>query len=496
VLVAAAALGLGLASGVARSQPVRIVPSFGITESYSDNVEPTAGQPPQSSWVTSLVPGIRIDLAGVRVKGLFDAHVNYSAYASASRLSHTEKYLNSFVNVDIMEKWLFLDAHANIAPQNASAFGAPATAGASVTNPNRVETTTYQAAPYIRGHFSAFADYQLRFSETAVHTNDLATPDSRTSEWAGRIASPLAKTGWAVDGRALTLRNRVVGSLDDSRVRGSLTYAFDQAIHVSVSEGYEATDFAAAQRQTGTTPGVGLEWAPGVRTQFSGIYERRFFGSGHTLLFTHRTPLTAWRLASTKDATALPAQLQSTGMFSMAGLMEDLLTSAIPDPEARAQAVRRRLEATGISPTSALSSNVLTTRPFVFRETTASFALLGRVNTEGITLSSREQRTLGDVAGLPGAGGDENFRQNGVDANVAHRLTPLTTLTFLTTYWRTESLTSAARTRQHLYTLFVTTQLGPKTSASLGFRRTDFTGLTEFDSYRENAVFGTISIHM
>ena len=495
--LAAAAAALGLAAGPAKSQPVRIVPSFGITEAYSDNVEPTPGQAPQSSWVTTLVPGVHVDLAGVRVKGLIDAHLNYSAYASASALNRTERYLNSFLNVDLLDNWLLLDAHADITPQNRSAFGAPATSGASITNPNRVETTTYQAAPSVRGRISDIAAYQVRFSETGVHTNDRATPDSHTSELAGRIASPIARAGWIVDGRALTLRNKLVGSLDDSRVRASLNYEFARSIRVSVSEGYEATDFAGGKRQAGDTPGVGVEWSPGPRTQLSGVYEQRFFGNGHNLLFTHRTPLTAWRVTSIKDATALPAQLQSTGSFSLSGLMSDLLTSAIRDPEARAEAVRQRLQQTGIAPTSTLGTNVLTTRPFVFRETTASFALLGRINTAGITVSHREQRTFADNAGLPSIAGDEDFRQTGFDANFAHKLTPLTTLTLLATTWRTESLNVAARrTRQQFYSVFLTTQLGPKSAASLGFRRTDFTGLTEPESYRENAVFGTVSIHM
>jgi len=496
-LVAGAALAVALGASPARSQTFRMVPSMEVTGSWSDNVDPTNGQPPQSSWLTELIPGIRIDLAGARVKALVDARLNYLDYARAAHLDRTERYLNSFVKVEAVENWLFLDVRANIDQENRSAFGAPATPGASVANRNRVEATTYQAAPYIRGLISDVAAYQLRFNETSVHANDPLTPDTRMSEWAGRLTSPLAKIGWTLDARGVNVRNGLVGSLDDSRVRGSLSYAFDSDIRVSLSEGYEATDFAGPPRRTGQTPGAGLEWSPGPRTQFSGVYEKRFFGAGHSVLFTHRTPLTAWRLASTKDATVLPEQLAANGPFSIEGLMSDLLTSAIRDPVERAQAVRRRLEETGIGGTSVLGSDVLTTRPFVVRETTASFAMLGAINTMALTATSKEQRNFGDAISLPALVGDEDFRQAGFDANLAHKLTPLTVLTLTATSWRTQSLVVAARrSRQQVYTLFITTQLSPRTSASLGFRRTDFVGTADLQSYRENVVFGTVTIRM
>jgi uncharacterized protein (PEP-CTERM system associated) len=177
--------------------------------------------------------------------------------------------------------------------------------------------------------------------------------------------------------------------------------------------------------------------------------------------------------------------------------MSELLTSAIPDREEREEAVRRRLEQTGISGDSALSSNFVSTRPFVFRSDVASFAMLGAINTATFTLVRKEQRGFG--VSLMGASGalDEDFRQKGVHANLAHRLSPFTTLTLAATSLRTEGLSAIPRrSTQQLYSLFLSTRIGPRTSASVGLRRSAFNGSMQLESYRENAIFGSVSIRL
>jgi hypothetical protein len=44
--------------------------------------------------------------------------------------------------------------------------------------------------------------------------------------------------------------------------------------------------------------------------------------------------------------------------------------------------------------------------------------------------------------------------------------------------------------------MFLSTRIGPRTSASLGLRRSVFNGSTQLESYRENAIFGSVSIRL
>src|SRR5205814_2098055 len=134
-----------------------------------------------------------------------------------------------------------------------SPFGAAVTPDLSTPSQNRVETSVYQVAPTLRGQLSDIASYQLRLNETNVRVDDASLPDTRTTEWVGKIsnASPSAKLGWAVDANALRLRNEAVGTLEDSRIRGSLIYAFDPQFHVSGIAGHESTDSGARSERAG-----------------------------------------------------------------------------------------------------------------------------------------------------------------------------------------------------------------------------------------------------
>jgi uncharacterized protein (PEP-CTERM system associated) len=498
-LLGGAALAAGLAAGIAKPDSLRIVPTVAVTESYSDNVALVAGDLARSGWVTQVAPRFRADLSGARMKGFFDYRLDYTAFSSASRLNGTQRFLNSFAKVEAIEKRLFVDMRADISNQNRSVFGAAVTPGLSTPSANRIETTSYQVAPYTRGQVADIARYQLRLVESRVRANDAALPDASTTEWVGRMtnAAPSAKLGWAVDADALSLRTGASGTLADSRIRGSFIYALNPQMHLYATAGRETTDFAGPPRRATNTRGVGLEWSPSVRTQLSALHEKRFFGDGRSVVFSHRTPLTAWRLVSTKDAAVLPAQLAAGNTTSIESLMSDLLASAIPDPDARAAAVRRRLDETGITGTSALNSNFLSARPFVFRNDVASFALLGAINTMALMFTRREQRSFGASLAGGGSVGDEDFRQTGFDANLAHRLSPRTTLTLTATTLRTEGLTAtASRSRQHLYSVFLSNRVGPKTTASFGFRRVDFDGSTALESYRGNAIFGSVAIRL
>jgi uncharacterized protein (PEP-CTERM system associated) len=293
------------------------------------------------------------------------------------------------------------------------------------------------------------------------------------------------------------LRNAVAGKLEGSRFRGSLTYALDPEIHVSLIDGYETTDFTGPPARAVHTPGAGVEWSPGARTRLSAVYEKRFFGQGYNLFFSHRTPLTAWRLVSTKDVAGLPTQLATGSLASIQSLMSDVLASTIPDLQARTQAVARRLEQSGISGTSALNSTFITTRPFVFRSDVASFVLLGAANTATLTVTRREQRSFGVNLAGEGVVADEDFRQTGFNANLAHKLSARTTLTLTATSLRTDGLTLPKRqSRERLYSALLSTRIGRRTSASLGLRRLDFESSTVVDSYRAHVLFGSVSIRL
>lgn len=495
-LACAVAVAAGLGAHPALAQTWRISPSVGVVETYSDNFALAPDELARRGWVTDIVPGLRVDLAGARARGHLDLRLHDTRYASDSRLDDSRRYLDMLGTLEAVEKRLYLDASAAITQQNLSAFDAASTPDQPSASANQVETSVARISPRLEGDIGGFAVYGLRYGAADLRTDEPTLAGSRVSEWAGRIASAPtgARIGWALEATSIAIRNDAVGTVDDRRARATLSYALTPQLTVSVLEGQESTDFTGPRTRT-DTPGAGLAWVPSGRTQVAAVVERRFFGNGHSLSLTHRTPRTAWRLTSVRDAL-LPG-LAAGGAGTVQGLMSELLATTVADPLARPAAVRRRLEETGIAAFSPLGSSVLSARPVVYGATEASLALTGARNTLTLTAARRDQRALGPtVSGAPPSPSDD-FEQRGLDANWSYRLTPLTSLTLAATSLRTQGEgEGATNSREKRYGLALSSRLGPRTRATIGVRRVSFDAGTGPGNYRENAVYASLSVRL
>ncbi len=514
-VVAALATACGVAcmstGSVAQSEPAappstapvaavtawRITPEISLVESYTDNAALIPAAIAKKSWVTESTPGIRIEKRGVRSKIYLDYRLRDFRYSGDSRLNNTQRLLASNAVVEAIDNWLFVDASANITQQNRSAFSIAGATDTTGPNGNRIETTTTQISPRINGKLLELASYQLRFVAADIRSKDPALPDTIARQWAGFIKNGRAISGfgWSLDGNALTFRNNVVGKSFDERIRGSLSYEVDPQIHVSAIVGSESTNFAGLQKNRASTSGFGLEWSPSASTQFAAVKEKRFFGEGHSVIFKHRTALTLWSFTSNRDVTALPGQLTATGSGSTAGLLSDLLISAIPDPIAREAAVRKKLEESGIPAGSALNGGFATGRPILSRSEEASVALVGIKNTVALIFSRRNQRAFGSTIGATDSFSLSNdILQQGFNLNWAHRLSPLSSISLIATSLRTEGLSIAGLdTRQRSLNLLFSTRVGQNTYVAFGARRVHLDNSLN-TSYRENAALASVSL--
>ncbi len=473
----------------------QVVPRVTLSETYTDNATLAAPGSAQSDWVRVLTPGIQISGAGPRVSGRFDYSLQDLAYANQTQLNSRRNLLSSFATVEAVENWLFVDARASITQQNTSAFSAAAQDPAGAIS-NRTETTQYQVSPYLRGRVSDIAAYQVRFSRTETQTSNGAVPATQTAQWVARIRNTpsSSKLGWSLDSDAMTIRNDTMGNKQSGRIRASLIYDIYPELHASVMYGRENTNYASSATQVINTPGVGLEWSPGARTQFAAVRERRFFGDGQSLLFSHRTPLLALKYTDDKDVTAMSNQIAAGGQGSVQALMSDLLTSSIPDPTARAQAVRSSLEQAGAS--SPPAGGFITSRIFISHSRDASAVLMGRRNTMTIRLNQRDNQSigLGAVASADSFSSSADIRQQTASASWTHRLSPLSSITNSVSSLHTSgSGATGLESRQNAHNAFFATRIGAKTTASVGVRRTRFSS-TVSPGYRENALVGTLSM--
>ena len=474
----------------------KILPEVLLTETFTDNAALLPDPFARTSWATEIAPSIHIEHIGSRASVLLDYRLRSTFYSNQTQLNNSQNYLNANSSFEAVENWLHVDARSSITQQSRSAFASTQLQNTSTLDANRVETNTYQISPYIRGRFSDAAIYQLRLNGTQTRTNDVALPDAKTTEWIGVVTSAASagKWGWLVSGNALTVRSADLGSRHDNRLRASVIYAFSRQLKFSLITGYERANFASTRNRSNTTNGVGVDWLPTDRTKLSATREQRFFGDAYNLLFTHRTPLTAWKFVANKDVVVLPNTLTTITPGSVYELLYDVLSTSIPDPSARTEAVRRRLQESATAENGNFSNAFLTLRPFVSQSREGSIAVLGVRNTVTLTYSRREQRDLSpsSVFGLATPQSNIDVLQRNLNLAWAYRLTPLSTLTALYSRLQSESLSlSPIESKQRAQSIVLTTRLSPKASASMALRRVRFNN-TAVNSYQENALVGTL----
>lgn len=467
-----------------------VTPEVSLTETYSSNMALRSDE--LRGWISDLAPALHLNGASPKLKANLDYRLDSVHYAGHPELKRNLNSLASSATYEAVDKWLFIDASANVAQRSTSSFTPVATSQGNVAA-NQAETRTVQIAPYVRGQWSDLAAYQLRFDTIRSQSDDNSLADSRVHQWLWTVknASAGAKIGWFFDGNATRVSNAVIDSREDTRWRGGLTYEVLPQLTLSLSNGRERTNYASTDLETRATPGAGIEWAPSPKTRMAALGERRFFGNGRSILLSHQTALTDWRYTDTRDVAVLPVLLSAPNQGTVAALMSDLLAASIPDPVARAAAVRARMDQSGVG--NAAGGGVQTARLFVNRVREASGALIGARNTVTLSLTQRDQQSLNFVPGVTdGFSQSGDIREQGANVSWVHRLTPLTTLTVASARLRREGVSANLQADQITQTASLSFKASQQATVSIGVRGMRFDSTTN-GAFHENAVVGSFS---
>jgi uncharacterized protein (PEP-CTERM system associated) len=236
-----------------------VTPSVALEETATDNVDLQPAEFAKADLVTQLTPSLVFSGQGPHAKltGSVSAAVLLYARTGAEN-NYVYPFANVAGNVEAIDKFFYVDASAFVSQQFLNPFGAQPVSLATATE-NRYTSSVYRVSPYIQGVTTGNVQYELRNDSywTLLNGAPTQTSDSYTSQWTGKLDSPVTPLGWS----AISTDRRQVqqpGGADDEP--GGWAALRPQGYGSARMSGTGITIIHASYR--GYIYGVGLEWRP------------------------------------------------------------------------------------------------------------------------------------------------------------------------------------------------------------------------------------------
>ncbi len=477
--VVLSALG-AISCGAVHADSFRIVPTFGIQETLTNNVNLAPSGSARGDLVTQISPGFTVNETGGRVSltGSVSAPILLYVNTGAEN-NQVFVQANLTGSVEAVEKFFFIEGAVYASPQYFTPFGAQPQGLANATN-NRYQSALYRVSPYIRGGVPGDVEYLLRNDSiwSTLSGAPLSTDNSYTNQTLAHVGRQTALLGWSLEYNRSSVTFSSQPALVTQLGRLRLDHSPDPQLKLSVSAGYEDEDYTLSH-SNGPIYGLGATWHPTDRTSIEAFWEHRFFGGSYLFNFNHRTPLSVWTVNASRNITSYPQQVGTlpTGV-DIPSYLNQLFLSTLPDPAQRQAAVDQLINNRGLPTTLSSPVNLYTQQITLQEQANATVGLLGARNTIFLSAYYLKQQPItaagNDVPGIAAA--LNNNTQIGANISWQHTLTSSLSLVTQVSVSRTESnlpesaVGFSATTRQGFATVGLSMPLGPNTSISGGVR--------------------------
>jgi uncharacterized protein (PEP-CTERM system associated) len=464
------------ASTVASAQQWRFIPSFGAEETFTNNVDLTPPDTRQSDFVTQITPSLAFTERGQRTR--LDGFISLPVLLYARTGSENNNiYPSASVigDLEVVERFFHVEASANVSQQLFSPFGAQPN-DLSNASANRYRAQTFSVSPYIVGTTSGGTSYELRNNNvwTILSGAPIQTNNSNYTEFLAKAENTQQQLGF----RANYDFNEVRFT-DDTSIRTQIgrvvpVYTVDPQLRLLASVGYEDNQYTFTHSRD-TIYGGGFEWSPTERTMVVGNYEHRFFGASYLILLKHRTPLSEWSIQASRNITTYPQQIATVPVgLDVAGFLDSLFLSSIPDAASRQSAVNELIRTRGLPSTLVTPISVYSQQILLQESQTATFALIGARNTILFTIYNVKSQPITAAGSLlptvPGINNDNT--QTGGSVVWTNRLSSMLVLTASVNAYRTVSNDEQfpGETKQGIAQVVLSSPVGAHTTAFVGGR--------------------------
>lgn len=471
--LAIALFAIGAADALADN--VKVVPRLDVSETYSDNITLAPAGQEKSAFVTEVSPGISLSGAGARVKYKLD--YNFQAMLRSDDAVGNSFYhqLAADAKAELVKQAFFVDAQANVRQQYISPLG-PVGVDTTSDTSNITTVSTAKVSPYLRHRFGSFASGEARYTHDEVRYDTGGSNSSGDSIALSLNSGPaFNELFWGANYSKRKIDYAAAANTEFQSTSGTLGYHLTPKFRVFATGGNESNNYQTAGTSTGGSFwNVGFGWAPSVRTSLEASYGHRFFGTTHSLSFSHRTRRTTWTAAYSQEVTSVRAL----------ELVPETFGAYYTDPATG----RKYLlvdRTTGQPLLVTLYTPYFTDETIIYKRLNGSVGIHTGKSTVGLTAYHTTQDQQ-----LSGA----NVNQYGGDASWNWRFGGRTSSTLSTGWSRVEMSTQDQQYVLRYVRAIITRQFQPKVNGSLELRHQERGSNQPDGGYAENAIVVRVSM--
>jgi uncharacterized protein (PEP-CTERM system associated) len=432
----------------------------------------------QSDLVGSVQPRVSLLSDGPQFKFSATASANAVSYANGTRDSKVYPAADIGLTLVPVERFFFLDAGVRVSQAFVDPFASTVNSGASVSA-NTVNTTQVRLSPTIDFTLlplnvrTQLRSDNVRLYDDADRSAGTAAPTGNFAKHTAVIESLSRPLSWSLQGDRSETRYRDAGVapqiIDNARL--TVDYWVNDQLSFGLRGGAERNNFIG-DNEISHVRGGQFTWRPSERTDLTAFGEKRFFGTGWRLDFTHRMPWLSWTVGFKRDIATTPQelfQLPATG--DVAGLLDALLTTRFPDPFERARQVQDLINRTGLPPSLLTPAIIYAQRLSLSTSASAGVVYTGVRNSIALSVFH------GKLQDVPGAGALvtgailNNNVQRGASLALTHRMSPTIALSAIASWSDLHTLAGLPvdqSSEQRDLRLTVLRQLSPRTNLRLG----------------------------
>lgn len=482
LLLTLLAAGLpGIAQAQAQAQPapaapgqgLRVEPSVRMTAVASDNVGFSATNT-RADVVVVTTPALRLQGKGPEYE--LNGSLAADALVYLGRTLGDRLFPQASIEgkLQVMPRLLFLDADASAKTTPSNPF---APIGDGPTSLNRNKVARFNLSPHLERELSQLERLSLRSSHawSSGFGNDNAqlSNDAYVETQAAlyeRRPTPMGLR-LSYDRQATEYTQATDSHVEIRTARAAILYAPDPELILGVIGGRDQGEYSSV-RVSDTLRGVSLRWTPSQRTLLDALAEKRFFGTGWNATLTHRTPYMAFSGNVHRSvSTYASREAQLTATSDVAALLDQMLTTRIPDATARAAVVQDIMTKRGLPAALGDPLEIYSETVQLVQGGNIRVAWMGPRNT--VTLQYFAQRVRDLLAPQDVLTRSADAYQRGGSLTASRKLTATLSADAGVTYSRVvgEGANTGRRTGNLVWRVGATETLSPRTTASAGLKR-------------------------